>query len=71
MLVCTRCGVLVGALFRSGGRLFATVNARAVEGTDSFASDQPVSPKRLSADDKVSRWTSLRFADVTVEEAPP
>jgi hypothetical protein len=64
MLLCTQCGVLVGALYRAEGRIYATVNVRAVEGAESFGAQQPVSPKKLSPDAKISRWKDMWFSSV-------
>jgi hypothetical protein len=64
MLLCTRCGVLVGALYRSGGHVYATVNAKAIEAPAEFGTEQPASPRLLSADEKVDRWKTLWFSDV-------
>jgi len=64
MLLCTQCGVLVGALYRAEGRIYATVNVRAIEGAERFGVQQPVSPKKLSADAKISRWKDLWFSSV-------
>jgi len=64
MLLCTHCGVLMGALYRAEGRVYATVNVRVIEGADSFGADQSVSPKQLSGDEKISRWKTLWFSSV-------
>lgn len=64
MLLCTHCGVLVGALYRTEGRIYATVNARVIEGTESFGVEQAVSPKKLSGDAKIARWKDLWFSSV-------
>src|SRR3979409_1959502 len=64
MLLCTDCGVLVGALYRTEGRTYATVNVRVIEGAESFGIEQPVSPKKLSGDAKVARWKDLWFSSV-------
>jgi hypothetical protein len=64
MLLCTHCGVLIGALYRAEGRIYATVNVRVVERVESFGVEQAVSPKQLSADAKVSRWKDLWFSSV-------
>jgi hypothetical protein len=69
MIVCARCGVLVGALFREDGALYATVNVRVVEGAGAFGTEQGISPKLLAADDKVSRWKKLWFRNVTLTSA--
>ena len=69
LLLCRNCGVLVGALFRGPGRLYAAVNANVVEGV-AFGAQQPVSPRTLSADDKVKRWKELWFSNVTLRGDP-
>jgi hypothetical protein len=67
-LICTACRVYVAALYADAdGLLYGTVNARVLSGTPAFAPRQSVSPKRLSAADKVRRWKQLWFSDVTVE----
>jgi hypothetical protein len=67
MLLCTHCGVLVGALYRTEGRIYATVNVRAIEGAERFGVEQPVSPKKLSGDAKIARWKDLWFSRVELE----
>jgi hypothetical protein len=64
MLLCRTCGVLVGALYRESDRLFGTINVKALESRESFGQEQSVSPKLLSADQKVQRWRDLWFPDV-------
>lgn len=67
-LICTDCGVYVAALYADAeGFLYGTVNVRVLSGTPRFAPWQSVSPKKLSAEDKVKRWKQLWFSDVTVE----
>jgi hypothetical protein len=66
MLLCTRCGVLVGALYRDEQSLYATLNVKVLEGAAGFGAEQAVSPRRLSGQDKVARWKNLWFADVSV-----
>ncbi len=65
MLLCTRCGVLIAALFHSQGRSFATLNVAVVEGNPVFADEQTVSPKKLTPEQKMARWKSIWFPDVT------
>lgn len=70
MLVCSRCGVLIGALYQgNNGRVFGTVNVRAVEGEALFGSQKVVSPQVLSGDQKVARWSELWFRDVEMHNA--
>ncbi len=69
MLVCGNCGVLVGGAYQTEGRVFAAINTRIIEGDAMFGEIQPVSPRTLSAEEKVSRWKALWFADVTIDAA--
>jgi hypothetical protein len=66
LLLCRNCGVLVGALYRDGGRLYATVNATVIDGAAKFGARQPVSPKSLSDRDKAQRWREIWFPDVSM-----
>jgi hypothetical protein len=65
-LVCRTCGVLVGACYRSEGRLYASVNSKIVALGVSFGAEQPVSPKKLSDAAKIGRWQDLWFSDVAL-----
>jgi hypothetical protein len=65
-LHCRNCGVLVGALYRSDGRLYAAVNAQAVDARVPFGAEQPVSPKKLSDSEKMGRWQDVWFSNVSV-----
>lgn len=64
-LLCRNCGVLVGAFFRSGSQIHATVNVKALASSAAFAPEQSVSPQKLAADQKVQRWQDIWFANVT------
>jgi hypothetical protein len=66
MLLCRECGVLVGALYQEEQRLFATLNANALDCRAAFGSEQRASPKLLAADQKVQRWRDIWFANVSV-----
>jgi hypothetical protein len=68
LLLCGNCGVLVAAVYRRGERLFAVVNARAIDGRAGFGSEQPVSPKTLSGDQKAERWQDIWFRNVTIQQ---
>lgn len=65
-LTCGVCGVLVGVIYRQGERRRAAVNAKAIEGGRGFGKERQVSPKTLSADEKVSRWQEVWFSRVSV-----
>jgi hypothetical protein len=66
LLLCKRCGVLIGALFEENGQLHGAVNARVVEAAASFAAEQTVAPQKLAAADKARRWREIWFHAVTV-----
>jgi len=63
MLLCKRCGVLIGALYTSAGHRLGVVNVRALEST-TLGSPETVSPKTLTESEKVERWHRLWFRDV-------
>jgi len=66
MLLCRRCGVLVGALYSAGGRCYGTVNASALEPAVRFGTVSVVSPQQLSATEKAVRWQNIWFANVSI-----
>ena len=65
---CTHCGVLIGVMYEAVGHRYATVNVRVLDGEPGFADSVGVSPKTLSAAEKVSRWKQLWCRGVEVEE---
>ncbi|MBI2749844.1 MAG: gamma-glutamylcyclotransferase [Burkholderiales bacterium] len=70
-VLCRHCGVLVAVTCLEDGHLYAAVNSRAVgAGHAGFAAEVPVSPKTLSVDQKLARWTANWFADVTIDAEP-
>ncbi len=66
ILLCRNCGVVVGVLYETDGRVRGAVNATALHGAATFAPAQVASPQKLSAVDKAKRWQDLWFPDVTV-----
>ena len=71
MLLCRNCGVLVGALHRSDGRLYGVVNATVLEGGTRFDAELPFSPQTLSAEDKVKRWQQIWCSNVSIISGQP
>jgi hypothetical protein len=65
-VLCRNCGVLIGAVFRSEGQLYAAVNVSMVDVPSRFGERQIVSPKQLTATEKPQRWRSLWFPEVSV-----
>jgi hypothetical protein len=66
LLLCRRCGVLVGACLDADGHLYGVANAQVLESDAPFAAATVVSPHQLSVDDKVRRWRQLWFSDVSI-----
>jgi hypothetical protein len=66
LLLCQDCGVLVAALYQGDAGLHGVVNARAIGAGTGFGAPQPVSPRMLSAPDKVRRWQEIWFPNVSV-----
>ena len=62
---------MVAVLYRTDDRVIGAVNVNAIEGRTSFASEQPVSPKALSGEEKVARWQDIWFPNVTIVIAEP
>jgi hypothetical protein len=65
-LICTHCGVLSAVTYENEGRMYGAANARAIQGGKGFGPEQTVSPKTLSADQKMSRWQDVWFPDVSI-----
>jgi hypothetical protein len=68
-LLCRNCGVLVAILHKNDERLYATVNARAIDAATGFGEEQSVSPRNMSAAEKAERWRDLWFTDVKLAGA--
>ena len=66
LLLCGSCGILVCVLHRGDGSLHAAVNSRIFGGNAGFGSEQPVSPKTLSDQEKLARWQQLWFSNVRI-----
>lgn len=66
MLFCVNCGVLVGACYKEGERMFGVVNVRIF--SQAFGDAISASPKRLSPEEKIQRWKTIWFGDVRFEE---
>ena len=71
MLLCGRCGVLLGALFASDARTFGAINVKALDRATAFGEPQIASPKLLDGPDKIDRWKRLWFRDVTLQIVTP
>jgi len=67
-LVCGVCGVLVGISYEEDGRVYATVNSKAIGRGADFGAEIAVSPKTLSDQDKVQRWKNVWFSDVRINK---
>ncbi|MGH8280972.1 MAG: hypothetical protein ACRESI_09305 [Gammaproteobacteria bacterium] len=58
--------MLVVVLYRNDERLYAAVNAQAIDGGKDFGTEQSVSPKTLSASEKAARWLEVWFSNVSI-----
>jgi hypothetical protein len=65
-LLCGSCGVLVAVLYENEERIYAAINARAVDVSAHWGDAQAVSPEELSAAEKAARWRDVWFADVKI-----
>jgi hypothetical protein len=66
LLICSNCGVLVGALYAADGVLYGVVNATALDDGARFGTPQPVSPRTLLTTAKVTRWQEIWFSNVSI-----
>lgn len=68
--LCARCGVLVAVTYTHGDRLFGAVDATCLDDPVAFGTPVPVSPQRLSREEKTDRWVRLWMPDVELIAAP-
>lgn len=66
LIYCRQCGVLMGAFYEDSGRLYATINAKVIDGPNPFGAEQTASPKTLSGEQKAARWRDIWFRSVRV-----
>jgi hypothetical protein len=66
MLSCGRCGALVGALYAADGLQHGVVNVQVLDDAKLFGARQTVSPRRLTAAEKITRWREIWFPNVVV-----
>ena len=69
LVLCRHCGVLIAAVVSEGDRRYAAVNSQALEAGGNFGAPQSVSPQRLPEGEKVKRWHSLWFSNVSIASA--
>jgi hypothetical protein len=70
LLFCRRCAVFTAVTCEIAGRLYGAVNVRSLDPTVDFGSEQSVSPKQLSATEKLQRWRDVWFPEVIVRTEP-
>lgn len=64
-LMCAHCGILVAVTFSRDATVYGAVNALCLDTFAQFPAPEPSSPQLLSAEEKISRWTTLWMADVS------
>jgi hypothetical protein len=57
---------LVAICYEDADGYYGVVNTRALDGNVALGESQAVSPKLLTADEKVARWKQLWFSHVTI-----
>lgn len=65
-LACPHCAVLVMVTADVDGVKYAAINARTLDDADRLSGEQPASPQKLAAGEKIERWSQLWFADVGI-----
>lgn len=63
-LTCQECKTVVCVIYTEGSQQFAAFNANLILNKDLFAPSLSVSPKKLTSEEKVSRWKQLWFSDL-------
>lgn len=66
-LICRNCGVLVGVTSEIHGKLFATINSKAITNNAEFGSEKSASPKKLDAQTKTERWEDIWFPNTVIK----
>ena len=66
-IICRDCGVLVGIIHPSNGRLYGAINCKTIDGAPIFGEEVPVSPRTLPDEEKIKRWKDLWFASVSID----
>lgn len=68
-LLCGRCGVVVAVVLDEAGGAVGAVNASCLDAPEEFAPRVGISPQRLDAETKLTRWRTL-WMPMTIEERP-
>jgi hypothetical protein len=66
-LVCKNCGVLIGVCYTEDGKMFGTINARALSHKSTLQKSVPASPKQLLEIERIARWKEIWFSNVQIE----
>jgi hypothetical protein len=66
-LVCRKCGVFVAVTYTEDKTVYAGINSNTIMENNQFGKKELVSPKKLSAGDKVDRWKKIWFPNVSIE----
>ncbi|MFT5172596.1 MAG: hypothetical protein ACI8W7_000761 [Gammaproteobacteria bacterium] len=59
MLFCPSCGNMLGACLENDSQIIGVVNGALLDEANRLPASQIVSPKKLSADEKRTRWPSI------------
>jgi hypothetical protein len=67
-LSCAKCSVLIGVIYQENGMTYGAINSRSVNGV-AFPPAKTVSPKKLTAQNKIARWKEIWFKDLRITMA--
>ncbi|MFM2304705.1 MAG: hypothetical protein RLZZ135_2117 [Cyanobacteriota bacterium] len=65
-LLCNQCGVLVAVIYKHDSEIFGAVNLGCLDGQTGLGNSKLVSPRKLTQEEKVSRWLNLWVPGVTL-----
>lgn len=66
-LICKICGVLVGVSYKENGRLYASVNSKTFGSAADFGADAVALLRALDDQDRIQRWKTIWFSDVSIK----
>ncbi|MFN8672577.1 MAG: aldehyde-activating protein [Candidatus Sericytochromatia bacterium] len=66
-ILCKNCGVFVAVIFKDNSGIYGNINLSCLEQKLNFGDNLNVSPKILSAEEKISRWIKLWIPNVIIK----
>jgi len=63
-LICKKCGVLVGALYKDETNIYSSINIRPSRSAYEFGLTEEISPEQLNDKQRIELWKSFWFRNV-------